>query len=61
MDQVKVIVTVEDETGVFFRQQLQFPREQLIAPGMATPGMGPISEALYKASREVQPWHGQLQ
>lgn len=50
MDQVKVTVTLEDDFGVFFKETLEIPRDQLVAPGMATAGMKTVAEALLKAS-----------
>jgi hypothetical protein len=50
---IKVTVTLEDESGVFFDETIEIPREELIAPGMATPGMKSVAEALLKVAQET--------
>ena len=42
-------VEIEDESVVFYRETIQVPREWVFAPGMVTPGMRPVAEALVAA------------
>lgn len=53
MTQVKVTVTLEDDYGVFFKETIEIPREQLVSPGMATPGILTVAKALLAASQSV--------
>ena len=50
MEAVYVTVTVEDDYGIFFKETVTLPREQLIVPGTQTAGLKTVAEALLKSA-----------
>lgn len=49
MTTIKITITAQDETGTIFTSTVIVPRSELIPPGMETPGLKAIAEALLKA------------
>jgi hypothetical protein len=54
MDEMKVTVVVEDKSGaVLFHCLVKIPRDKLIAPGYATPGLEIVAQALLETAKGI--------